>query len=60
MGSQAAALIDRMVTTKAGSPTVQAPIGSSLVINAATARELGLDVDVNMLSLADKVIDSDE
>ncbi|HET9062644.1 MAG TPA: ABC transporter substrate binding protein [Candidatus Binatia bacterium] len=60
MGSQAAALIDRIVATKAASPTVQAPIGSSLVINAETARELGIDVDMNMLSLADKVIDSDE
>jgi ABC-type uncharacterized transport system substrate-binding protein len=60
MGSQAAALIDRMVATNAASPTVQAPIGSSLVINAETARELGIDVDMNMLSLADKVIDSDE
>jgi ABC-type uncharacterized transport system substrate-binding protein len=60
MGSQAAALIDRMVLTNAGAPSVQAPIGSSLVINAETARELGIDVDSNMLSLADKVIDSDE
>jgi len=60
MGSQAAALIDRMLAAKTDSPTVQAPIGSSLVINAATARRLGIDVDSHMLSLADKVIDSDE
>lgn len=60
MGSQAAALIDRVVATKVGSSTVQAPIGSSLVINAKTARELGIDVDMNMLSLADKVIDPNE
>jgi putative ABC transport system substrate-binding protein len=60
MGSQAAALIDRIVTSKASSPSVQAPIGSSLVVNAETARALGIDVDLNMLSLADKVIDSDE
>jgi putative ABC transport system substrate-binding protein len=60
MGSQAAALIDRMVASNASPPAVQAPIGSSLVINAATARSLGIDVDMNMLSLADKVIDSDE
>ena len=60
MGSQAAALIDRIVASKPGAPSVQAPIGSSLVINAETARALGIDVDLNMLSFADKVIDSDE
>ena len=60
MGSQAAALIDRIVATKPGPLSVQAPIGSSLVINAETARALGIDVDLKMLSLADKVIDSDE
>ena len=60
MGSQAAALIDRMVASRAMLPSVQAPIGSSLVINAATARALGIDVDASILNLADKVIDTDE
>jgi len=60
MGSQAAALIDRVIMSKAGAPSVQAPIGSSLVVNAETARALGIDVDLNMLSFADKVIDSNE
>jgi ABC-type uncharacterized transport system substrate-binding protein len=41
-------------------PSVQAPIGSSLVINAATARALGIEVDASILNLADKVIDTDE
>jgi len=60
MGSQAAALVDEIASTKSTTPTVQAPIGSSLVINVETARALGIDVDMNMLSLADKVIESDE
>lgn len=60
MGSQAAALVDALASPQSTTPTVQAPIGSSLVINAETARALGIDVDMNMLSLADKVIDSDE
>jgi putative ABC transport system substrate-binding protein len=60
IGSQAAALIERTVTSKPGAASVQAPIGSTLVINAETARELGIDLDLNMLSLADKVLDSNE
>jgi len=60
MGAQAAALLDEIASTKFATPTVQAPIGSSLVVNAETARALGIDVDMNMLSLADKVIESDE
>jgi hypothetical protein len=57
MGSQAAVLVERSLERHAAVPAVQAPIGSSLVINADTARELGIDLDRTILSLADKVID---
>jgi len=57
MGSQAAVLVERSLDRQVARPTIQAPIGSSLVINAETARELGIDVDGTILSLADKVIE---
>ena len=59
MGSQAAVLVERSLDGQLEQP-IQAPIGSSLVINAATARELGIDVDGNILSLADKVIEGND
>ena len=57
MGSQAAVLVERALDRQIARPTIQSPIGSSLVINAETARDLGIDVDGTMLSLADKVIE---
>ena len=60
MGSQAAVLVERTLERSNGRPAVQDPIGSSLVINAETARELGIDVNGNILRLADKVIDEDD
>lgn len=60
MGSQAAVLVERTLERQNGRPSVQPPIGSSLVINAETARELGIDVNEDILRLADKVIDEDD
>jgi ABC-type uncharacterized transport system substrate-binding protein len=57
MGSQAAVLVERALDHQIARTMIQAPIGSSLVINAETARTLGIDVDGTMLSLADKVIE---
>jgi putative ABC transport system substrate-binding protein len=59
IGSQAAALLDRLVDSAGAEHIVQAPIGSSLVVNADTARDLGIDIDATLLSFADKVIDDD-
>ncbi len=59
MGSQAAVLVERSLQRDADLPAVHPPIGSSLVINAETARDLGIDLDGTMLSFADKVIDDE-
>lgn len=57
MGSQAAALLHRHLDSPGVEPVVQPPIGSSLVVNAETARELGISVDATLLGFADEVID---
>ena len=57
MGSQAAVLVSRMIEDGRSVLPVQAPIGSSLVINADTARTLDIDVSGSMLSMADLVIE---
>jgi putative ABC transport system substrate-binding protein len=59
MGSQAAVLVKRMIEDGETNVPVQAPIGSSLVINAATARRLDIDVNASMMSMADLVIHAD-
>jgi putative ABC transport system substrate-binding protein len=60
MGAQAAAILERMLAQADATPVIQAPIGSSLVVNADTARSLGIDIDANILSFADKVIDGND
>lgn len=56
MGSQAAVLLQQLAEGKAP-PRVQPPLGSTLVVNAATARRLGLQLEAQVLSTADLVID---
>jgi putative ABC transport system substrate-binding protein len=57
MGAQAAALLARQVGSDRPEATIQPPIGSSLVVNADTARALGIDLNATILSFADKVIE---
>lgn len=57
MGSQAAVLLSRQVASDGSDCSIQPPIGSSLVVNVATARALGIDIDATLLSFADEVID---
>ena len=59
MGSQAAVLVKRMIEDGETTVPVQAPIGSSLVINADTARRLDIDVSASMMNMADLVIHAD-
>jgi putative ABC transport system substrate-binding protein len=58
MGSQAAALLDRMLHSPEKPNVVQNPLGSRLVVNAATARYVGVDLDATVLAMTDAVIDS--
>jgi putative tryptophan/tyrosine transport system substrate-binding protein len=56
--AQAASYIDRILKgeTPAGLP-LQPPSRYDLVLNLKTAKAMGLDVPVNVLSLADEVIE---
>lgn len=56
MGSQAAVLLERTITTPTSPAEIQAPLGSSLVINAEVAEEIGVDLDAAMLGMADVVV----
>jgi len=58
MGSQAAVLLERMIEDGEQSPPVQAPIGSSLVVNERVARDLGLEFGPGLMTMADVIIDS--
>jgi putative ABC transport system substrate-binding protein len=59
MGSQAAVLVERLIEDGESRVPVQAPIGSSLVINAETARTLEIDVNASMMNMADLVINAE-
>ena len=57
MGSQAATLLGRLIEDSGRPPAVQAPLGSRLVINAATMRTLGLEIDSDTIKMADTLVD---
>jgi ABC-type uncharacterized transport system substrate-binding protein len=59
MGSQAAALLERLLggSNTAGAAIVQSPLGTRSVVNAATARAVGLTLDATLMSMADVIID---
>lgn len=57
MGSQAAVLVEQMLSDPGEVPLVQAPLGATLVVNASTALALGLDLDATTIHMADRVID---
>jgi len=59
MGSQAAALVERLLDSaqRRDQPFVQSPLGTRSVINAATARAVGLTLDATLMSMADVIID---
>jgi putative ABC transport system substrate-binding protein len=59
MGSQAAALLDQLLrdAVRVRGTIVQTPFGTRSVVNAATARALGLPIDAALLSMADVIID---
>lgn len=59
MGSQAAVLVERLIADGESRLPVQAPIGSSLVINADTAKTLDIDVNASMMNMADLVISAE-
>lgn len=59
MGAQAAALLEQLVAAPgphAAAPRVQQPLGSKLVINADTAAAVGIELDAELLSMADLVV----
>ncbi len=58
MGTQAAALLGRLLRDHATHLIVQNPLGSRLVVNAATARAVGVSLDATILTMADAVFDS--
>jgi ABC-type uncharacterized transport system substrate-binding protein len=58
MGSQAALLLERSIENPASPPAVQPPLGSSLVINALVAEEIGIDLNAGVLGMADVVVES--
>jgi putative ABC transport system substrate-binding protein len=58
MGSQAAVLMNKVLNSTGSVPPVQPPVGSTLVINASTAEELGIQMDAATLNMFDKVLDS--
>jgi putative ABC transport system substrate-binding protein len=60
MGSQAAALVGRLLRDSQQQLIVQNPLGSRLVVNAATARAVGLSLNATVLAMADAVIDPQE
>ncbi len=59
MGSQAAVLLQRAMSTPSSPPAVQAPLGSTLVINSKVADEIGIDLNAGVLGMADLVVGSD-
>jgi putative ABC transport system substrate-binding protein len=58
MGAQAAVLVNKMLASKGEAPPVQNPLGSTLVINAETADDLGISMDSATLNMFDRVIES--
>ena len=56
MGSQAAALLERLLENSNRPPAVQAPLGSHLVINTDTVRMLGLEIDPDTIKMADTLV----
>lgn len=56
MGSQAALLVEQLITDPGNAPPVQSPLGAKLVVNADTAMALGLDLDATTIHMADRVI----
>jgi putative ABC transport system substrate-binding protein len=59
MGSQAAVLLRRTIATPSTPPAVQAPLGSTLVINADVAGSIGVDLNAAVLGMADVVVGED-
>ncbi len=55
MGSQAAVLLDHVVSSGTGGD-LQSPLGSKLVVNADTAKAIGIDLDAATLGMADLVV----
>ena len=58
MGSQAAALLDRLLRNSKQMTIVQNPLGARLVVNATTARAVGISLDATVLTMADAIIHS--
>lgn len=56
MGSQAALLVEQLITDPGNVPPVQSPLGAKLVVNADTAKALGLDLNATTIHMADRVI----
>jgi putative ABC transport system substrate-binding protein len=59
MGSQAAVLLEHAMAKPSAPPAVQAPLGSTLVINSEVARAIGIDLTAGVLGMADVVIGND-
>jgi len=59
MGSQAAVLLGRAIASPSAPPQVQAPLGSTLVINSEVADSIGLDLNAAVLGMADVVVGND-
>ncbi len=57
MGAQAAVLMNKVLNSNGSVPPVQPPVGSTLVINASTAKELGIQMDAATLNMFDEVLD---
>jgi putative ABC transport system substrate-binding protein len=60
MGSQAAVLLRKAIKTPSTPPAVQAPLGTTLVINSAVAEAIGVDLNAAVLSMADVVVGKQE
>ncbi len=59
MGSQAAVLLERLIENPASPPPVQAPMGSTLVVNEAVAQRMSMKMDKATVSMADVIIGSE-
>jgi len=57
MGSQAAVLLERLLASPGDAPPVQAPLGSTLVVNGETAKTLGINLNSTVINMADHIID---